>query len=232
MAAIDEHRELNAARSSEIVEGIKRGAGGAATEEHVVHEHHGFAVDVEGHHGGLDVRHAVLVSGLAFLALDRPDLALLEVESALLVDQLEELKVTVSFLSLCVARFQDWGHGLRIGTFGAATAPEHVIGKKLSKVVQNKPTWTLVSLCNKQAAWNIHDWALAQYVPVQYVGQPRLGTSAAVMNEMLDVCQQLVVFEVKGGKRADGIIQKARAKKVSVTLELFSPQEFAAVGLV
>ena len=46
------------------------------------------------------------------------------------------------------------------------------------------------------------------------------------------MCQQLVVFEVKGGKRADGIIQKARAKKVSVTLELFSPQEFATVGLV
>ena len=81
------------------------------------------------------VRHAVLVSGLAFLALDRPDLELLEVESALLVDQLEELKITMNFLALCVARFQDWGHGLRIGTFGAATAPEHVIGKKLSKVV-------------------------------------------------------------------------------------------------
>lgn len=178
------------------------------------------------------VRHAVLVAGLAFMALDRPDLELLEVETTLLVHQLGELKLTESFLELCVARFKEWGQGPRISTFGAATAPEHVIGKKLSKVVQNKPTWTLVSLCNKQAAWNIHDWALAQHVPVQYVGKPKLGTSASVMSELVDASNQLVVFEVKGGKKADVIIQKARAKKVSVTLELFSPQELSAAQLV
>jgi hypothetical protein len=52
------------------------------------------------------------------------------------------------------------------------------------------------------------------------------------MNGLLDASNQLVVFEVKGGKKAVVIIQKARAKKVSVTLELFSPQELSAAQLV
>jgi hypothetical protein len=105
------------------------------------------------------------------------------------------------------------------------------VGKKLSKVIQNKPTWTLVSLCNSQTAWRVHDWALANYVPVKYVGQPKLRTSAAVINAQIENSDQLVVFELKGGKKADTIIQKARAKKVSVTLELYAPDELATPNI-
>lgn len=178
------------------------------------------------------VRHSVLVAGLGFLSLDRPDLKLTELPVNALVELLKELKVPVSFLSDCVVRFQTWGQGPRISTFGAATAPDGVVGKKLSKVVQNKPTWTLVSLCNTQSAWRVHDWALANYVPVKYVGNPTLRSSASVLNSLLENTDQLVVFELKGGKKADTIIQKAKAKKVSVTLELYSRQELETPGII
>lgn len=173
------------------------------------------------------VRHNVLVAGLGFLSLDRPDLKLLELPGDELVELLKTLRTPVSFLTDCVLRFQAWGSGPRISTFGAGTAPDRIVGKKLSKVIQNKPTWTLVSLCNNQTAWRVHDWALANYVPVKYVGQPKLRTSAAVINAQIENSDQLVVFELKGGKKADTIIQKARAKKVSVTLELYAPDELA-----
>jgi hypothetical protein len=106
-------------------------------------------------------------------------------------------------------------------------APDGIVGKKLSKVVQNKPTWTLVSLCNNQTAWRVHDWALANYVPVKYVGRPTLRSSASVLNALLENTDQLVVFELKGGKKADSIIQKARANKVTVTLELYLAEQLA-----
>lgn len=173
------------------------------------------------------VRHSVLVAGLGFLSIDRPDLKLLELPGDELVELLKALRVPVSFLTDCVVRFQAWGRGPRISTFGAGTAPDGIVGKKLSKVIQNKPTWTLVSLCNNQTAWRVHDWALANYVPVKYVGQSKLRTSAAVINAQIENSDQLVVFELKGGKKADTIIQKARAKKVSVTLELYAPDELA-----
>lgn len=177
------------------------------------------------------VRHSVLVAGLGFLSLDRPDLKLSELPGDSLVEMLKSLKTPVSFLTDCVVRFQLWVKGPRISTFGAATAPDGIVGKKLSKVIQNKPTWTLVSLCNNQAAWRVHDWALAHYVPVKYVGQPKLRTSVSVHNTLLENIDQLVVFELKGGKKADSIIQKARAKKVSVTLELYLSGELATPNI-
>lgn len=173
------------------------------------------------------VRHSVLVAGLGFLSLDRTDLGLVDLPGDALVELLKELKAPTSFLTDCVVRFQAWGKGPRISTFGAVMAPDGIVGKKLSKVVQNKPTWTLVSLCNNQTAWRVHDWALANYVPVKYVGRPTLRSSASVLNALLENTDQLVVFELKGGKKADSIIQKARANKVTVTLELYLAEQLA-----
>lgn len=143
------------------------------------------------------------------------------------MELLKPLKAPVTFLRDCVSKFQDWVHGPRIATYGATSAPDGVVGKKLSKVVQNKPTWTLVSLCNNQTSWRVHDWALAQYIPVKYIGRPTLRTSASVLHSLIENIDQLVVFELKGGRKADAVIQKARARKVSVTLELFVPEELA-----
>ncbi|ABE46786.1 hypothetical protein [Polaromonas sp. JS666] len=173
------------------------------------------------------VRHSALVAGLGFLSLDRPDLNLVGLPGDALVSHLSGLKTPASFLTDCVLRFQAWGQGPRIATFGALTAPDGIVGKKLSKVVQNKPSWTLVSLCNSQTAWRVHDWALSHYIPVKYVGQPKLRSSASVLNALLESTDQLVVFELKGGKKADAIIQKARALKVSVSLELYVASELA-----
>lgn len=177
------------------------------------------------------VRHSVLVAGLGFLSLDRPDLKLVELPSDALVELLKDLKAPIGFLTDCVVRFQAWGKGPRISTFGAVIAPEGIVGKKLSKVVQNKPTWTLVSLCNNQTAWRVHDWALANFVPVKYVGHQTLRSSASVLNALLENTDQLIVFEMKGGQKADSIIQKARAKKVAVTLELYQAEELATPSI-
>ena len=48
MAAVNEHGELDAARTAKIVEGVQRGADGPPAEEHVVHKHHGLSGDIEG----------------------------------------------------------------------------------------------------------------------------------------------------------------------------------------
>lgn len=178
------------------------------------------------------VRHSVLVAGLGFLSLDRPDLKLVDLPGDELVELLKALKTPISFLTTCVVRFQAWGQGPRISTFGASMAPDGIVGKKLSKVLLNKPTWTLISQCNNQTAWRVHDWALANYIPVKYVGHPTQRSSSSVLNALLENTDQLVVFEVKGGKKADSIIQKARAKKVTVTLELYPVEHLATSSII
>lgn len=173
------------------------------------------------------IRHSVLIAGLGFLALDRPDLKLGEVESSDLIDELQGMKLPERFASGCVQRFKDWAAGPSIGSFGANTAPDAVVGRKFSKSVQNKPSWTLVSLCNNKTAWRLHDWALAHYVPVRYIGQPSSRTSSNMIEEVIMACDQVLVFEVKGGKNSDRVIKMVRSNKKQLSLELYQPEETA-----
>jgi hypothetical protein len=55
MAAVHQHGELDFFGPAEIVDGVHRRAGGAAAEEHVIHQHHGFAGDIEGDDGRVHV---------------------------------------------------------------------------------------------------------------------------------------------------------------------------------
>lgn len=177
------------------------------------------------------VRHHVLIAGLGFLSLDRPDLNLASWPKEQLVAQLANMKLPERFLSACIDGFKTWAAGPRIGTYGAQHAPDGVVGRKMSKVVQNQPVWTLVALCNNKAAWRVHDWALSLYVPVQYIGDPTSRASTGLMDQLVKSCNQLVVFEAKGGRCADGVIQRGRAAKVSLTLELYQPEDLATQSL-
>lgn len=177
------------------------------------------------------VRHSVLIAGLGFLAIDRPDLGLAKMDKTALLANLRGMKLPDRFMDACLDRFKEWAAGSTIASFGANTAPDGVVGRKISKVVQNRPSWTLLSLCNNKAAWRLHDWALAHYVPVRYVGQPSSRTSPSLLEEMVVGCDQLLVFEVKGGKRGDGVIKLARAHKKSLTLELYEPEDLSTGAL-
>lgn len=177
------------------------------------------------------VRHQVLIAGLGFLSIDRPDLDLANWPDEKLQQQLASLKLPDWWTALCITKFKEWATGPRIGTYGAHTAPSGIVGKKMSKVVQNKPTWTLVSLCNSKAAWKLHDWSLSLYIPVQYVGTPQSRNTSTLLDEMVSASDQLVVFEVKGGKNADGIIKRARGARVTLTLELYSPEDLSTANL-
>lgn len=177
------------------------------------------------------VRHSVLIAGLGFLAIDRPDLGLEKMAKETLLEQLRAMKLPDRFVGACVDRFMEWAAGPTIASFGANTAPDSVVGHKISKTVANKPSWTLLSLCNGKAAWRLHDWALAHYVPVRYLGRPLSRFSAEMVAELVHACDQLVVFEVKGGRRADAVIKLARAQKKPLTLELYDAEDLAARSL-
>ena len=56
MASVDQDGELNDLGTTEIHDGIKRRADGAARVENVVHKNDAFAVDVERDVGRMDFR--------------------------------------------------------------------------------------------------------------------------------------------------------------------------------
>ena len=167
------------------------------------------------------VRHRVLIAGMGFLSLDRPDLQLPAWNTSRLSEEMSEMGLPVKFVSQCLEKFQAWGAGPKIATVGADKAPEQVVGRKMSKLVEAHPSWTLLSFCNGRAAWRVHDWALSMYVPVAYVGTPTSRTSTGLRDELITGCDRLVVFETKGGRSHDAVIRRAKMLDVPMSLELY-----------
>ena len=58
VAAIHQHRELNALRPAEVMHCIERGPDGSSFEQHIIHQHDDPTLDIEWHLGGLHGDHA------------------------------------------------------------------------------------------------------------------------------------------------------------------------------
>ena len=166
------------------------------------------------------VRKRVLLAGMGFLHLERQDLNLTSWRAEEWAEQLAEMRFPARFLQDCVASFQLWAQGPKIATFGAVKAPEPVVARKLSKVVDDKP-WTLLTLCNGRACWRVHDWALSMYVPVAYIGTPQSRTATSLRDQLITGCDQLLVFEARGGRANDAVIRRARMLEVPLALEIY-----------
>lgn len=169
------------------------------------------------------VRPSILIAGLGFLALQRPELGLGQVDLKRLRAGLSPMGLPERFLDACLERFDAWRTGPKIAFVGADLAPEHVVGKAAAKLVSTLPTWTMVTPCNGRTAWRLHDWCLSHFVPVQYVGLPTDRFGRTLQREMVQTADQVVIFEERSSKRHDAIIAHARSSKRKVSLELYAP---------
>jgi hypothetical protein len=77
----------------------------------------------------------------------------------------------------------------------------------------------------------VHDWALGQFVPIQYLGVDGARLAADHAVNLGAKCDIVVVFEARRGKGMDTVIRKLRAcKTTQVELDLFAPPERALLG--
>lgn len=169
------------------------------------------------------VRPSILIAGLGFLALQRPELGLLKTDLSHVRAGLAPMGLPERFLDACLERFDAWRTGPKVAFVGADLAPEQVVGKAAAKLVSTLPTWTMVTPCNGRTAWRLHDWCLSHFVPVHYVGAPSDRFSRTLQHAVVDVADQVVVFEERGAKRHDSVIAHARKIKRKVSLELYAP---------
>jgi hypothetical protein len=161
------------------------------------------------------------------IALQRPDLDLHHCELQLIAQGLDPMRLPSRFVEICLERFDVWRRAPRIATFGAELAPESIVGPKIAKLVAPMPTWTLVSACDRKAAWRVHDWALAHFVPVKYVGEPRLRMTRLLSEQLVQSSDHLVVFEQRKAKRFDFVLQLAKQLGKKISLELYDGDRVA-----
>lgn len=174
----------------------------------------------------------ILTLGLCLLVLEGSCPVLEACDAPELSAALEPLGLPQTITEGCVERFLAWRAGPKIGVYGAHSAPESIVGRKLASVVSNRPDWTLVSLCNSRTSWRVHDWALSLYLPVRYVGNTDSRMTSALGRQLVASVDKLVVFEQRGERKADAILQYARSLKKPVALELYTAREANAGSLI
>lgn len=166
-------------------------------------------------------RHSVLIAGLGMLTLQRPDLDLRAASLATIKAGLEPMQLPERFVDTCLERFDLWRQAPRVCVFGADVAPASAVGARLSKLVAPMPNWTLVTTCNRRTPWRVHDWALAHYIPVHYLGTPSERASRPLAMAVIEASDQVVVFEERKQKRFDHVLQAAKSLKRKIALELY-----------
>lgn len=166
-------------------------------------------------------RHSVLIAGLGMLALQRPEMKLHICSLDALKLGLAPMELPERFVDTCLERFDIWRTSPRICVFGADLAPPSAVGARMAKLVSPVPNWTLVTTCNRRTAWRVHDWALAHYIPVQYLGTLSERSSRPLAAALIAASDQIVVFEERKQKRFDHVLQTAKALKRKIALELY-----------
>jgi hypothetical protein len=166
-------------------------------------------------------RHSVLIAGLGMLALQRPEMELRTCPIDVVKAGLAPMQLPERFVDTCLERFDVWRRAPRICVFGADVAPSSAVGARMAKLVAPMPNWTLVTTCNRKTAWRVHDWALAHYIPVEYLGTPSERASRPLATAVIAASDQVVVFEERKQKRFDHVLQTAKALKRKIALELY-----------
>lgn len=173
------------------------------------------------------IRHNVLVCGLGMLAIQRPELGLYSAPLEAVADALAPLRLPKSFVRSCLPAFDTWRTGPRIAVFGADAPPDQVVSKRIAKIIEPLPAWTLVLPLSGRTAWRLHDWALYQFKPVQYFGTPGQRVGRKLSDAAVLAADHVVVFEQRGAKRFDHVIAQARSLKRKLSLELFDANDGA-----
>jgi len=167
------------------------------------------------------MRHNVLLCGLGMLAIQRPELGLTSAPLDAIAEGLAPLRLPKSFVRTCLPAFDTWRSGPRIAVFGADAPSDQVVSKRIAKIIDPLPSWTLILPVSGRTPWRLHDWALYQFKPVQYFGAPGKRLGRKLGDDAVLAADQVVVFEQKGAKRFDHVIALARSKKRKLWLELF-----------
>lgn len=113
---------------------------------------------------------------------------------------------------------------------GAAAAPPEHVGRKVNLLhKRSERAWTFAHWSGRHGSWRVHDWAVAQFVPIMYLGldAARLGSKA--IEALRESGATAIVFERRKGKSMDAPLRALRLAKVPVELDLYADAESGLV---
>lgn len=107
----------------------------------------------------------------------------------------------------------------------APGTPDDVIGRKLNTLHRKYGRkWGIMHWDGRHGNRRVHDWALNQYLPIRYFGVLGERLHLPTLSKLLTQTNAKVcVFETRGGKNMDAVIQHLRPYRSQFELEFFQP---------
>jgi hypothetical protein len=189
-----------------------------------IKEAHKFAKRNQHHTRGdwMAVRARALACGMVYAQWADSDHPRWRADSATLVAELAPLDIPEKIVAEAATEFVRIRDTRRIVFLGAGASSPEAVGKRVNQVHRKASgAWQLAFWQGRHGNWQIHEWALQQFVPILYLGKESDRLSQAHLAAVAQQADHAVVFEARGGKRMDTIIRTLKSLQVPVELDLF-----------
>lgn len=169
------------------------------------------------------VRLRALACGMVYAARSDPDAQRWSGSAEDVAALLAPLHLPERFALGAAMEFVHLRDAPRVAFLGGSAAPNDVVGKKVNVVHKRaERAWRLAHWQGRHSSWRIHDWALQQYIPIEYLGDEGSRLTPANACALASATDQLTVFERRHGRTMDAVIRALRQAKTHVDLELYS----------
>lgn len=140
-----------------------------------------------------------------------------------LILELCELGFPKKFSMAAAAEFKKLATNPTWCFFGVDAAPPDVIGKRVMALHRRHArSWTVNHWLGRHTSWRMHDWALANYIPMRYYGSPGERLTLDAVSRLVTDSTNSCVFEQRGGKSMDSVIRHIKGMKAPLDMEFYS----------
>lgn len=168
------------------------------------------------------VRTRALACGMVYASWADSDHPRWSSDVPTLVQHMAPLGIAERILLDAVTEFVRIRAASRIVFLGGSASTPEAVGKRVNQVHRKAAgAWHLAYWQGRHSNWQIHDWAIQQFVPVRYLGAEDHRLSSSTLSDLAKQIDHAVIFESKGGKKMDTIIRSLKQLKVSVELDLY-----------
>lgn len=171
------------------------------------------------------IRSQVLMQGLHLLYLQNRICSLWTLPASDIADQLISHGVQDRMMSHIIELFLAKREAPQVLVLGSAAAPSKEVGRRMNALHKRTAgVWALRCWLGRNVCWDVHDWADSLRLPISYAGKQDERLSAKACSQLVSSCDQVVLFESRGGRTMDKIAQAAKLEKKPIDLYLWSPE--------
>lgn len=169
------------------------------------------------------IRSQVLMQGLHLLYLQNRTNELWLRPASEVAELLSLHGVQDRMNAYCIELFLAKKDAPLILVLGAASAPSKEVGRRMNALHKRTAgVWAMRFWLGRNVCWEVHDWADSLRLPISYAGKHEERLSTKTCAQLVSSCDQVVLFECRGGRTMDKVAQAAKLAKKPIDLHLWS----------